>query len=409
MWYVSRNLSGAAVLVVIVTIATTPAFGANDNLQDLFFAACVNPQANLAVRCQETVGGLGDLSSDSESSLNPSQGLSAFSGRRSAGEAQGDGVRNRIDAGASERVDSGPFSLIFNAYSGNAEFDRRVDLDSERGYERDDRAFDLGFDYRAGNRWVIGALAQVQQQELDFVAELPGVNFAPSGIAGRIDTDAFGIAAYASRSLGERGYLDISFSHTRAVYEFDRNALFQENTRTQNTVTVRTEGQTDGTENALHVAAGFAVERGGWDLQPFASLSWIQTDVDDYVEADVSNSGLAMAFEMSDSDTSLAAMGLRASRAFSFSGGVVVPTLRLQYTHPLQTDVPELGARYVNDLNAARLNLAGDELDDGYVDAALSLNFVLPGGWMPFAEFQITEGIEDLSRWRFAAGLRKEL
>ena len=70
---------GTAALALLLA---TSGQAANAPLQDLFFAACVNPQANLAVRCAQTTGGLGDLSSDSESSLNPSQGLGSANGRR---------------------------------------------------------------------------------------------------------------------------------------------------------------------------------------------------------------------------------------------------------------------------------------------------------------------------------------
>lgn len=395
---------GTAALALLLA---TSGQAANAPLQDLFFAACVNPQANLAVRCAQTTGGLGDLSSDSESSLNPSQGLGSANGRRQALEDVVNGARDNLEL--AERVDSGPFSLVLNVVQSETEYDRRVDLDSERGQERDDQALDIGFDYRVSDRWVMGALVQMQRQEVTYERELAGLNFSPSGAAGTVDTDAMGLLVYVSRTLGASGYLDVSLSHTRSSQEFTRNALFQENTRTLAPVAVRTEGQTDGVENALHISTGLSITRGGWDVQPFASASVIRARVDDFTEADLSNSGLAMAFDMDANDTTLASLGARISRAFSFSGGVIVPSLRLQYTHPIDSEPATLNARYVNDLSGNSLNLSGTDFDEGYLDGALAVSFVLPGGWLPYLEVSATHGIEDMDRWRVSAGLRKEL
>ena len=68
-------------LVLVSTcIGGNSAEAANDSLQSLFFLACLNPSANLAVRCAETVDDEGDLSGDSETSLNPTQVLSSPAG-----------------------------------------------------------------------------------------------------------------------------------------------------------------------------------------------------------------------------------------------------------------------------------------------------------------------------------------
>ena len=388
-------------------LSATNALAANAPLQDLLFGACANAQGLLAIRCAETDGGAGNVSSDSESSLNPSQGLGSYYGRRDA--AQDLQERSQAQLQHSEQIDNGPFSLIINAYSGTSEYTRQVDVDSERGYDRDDEALDLGFDYRVNDTWVIGALAQLQCQRVDFVSEQPGRNFTPTGNAGEIETDAVGVSLFLSRSLGDNGYLDVSYAHTRSSYDFERNALFQESNRVVDAVAVVTAGQSNGVENAFSVNAGMGFERNGWQLQPYASINVLSTSIDDYVEADLSNSGLAMAFDMSDNDTTLATAGLRTSRTVSFAGGVMVPTLRLQYTQPLDSNASNLRARYVNDLDANSLALTGTDFDQGYLDAALSVQFILPRGWMPFVEYQATTGIDDLDRWQIVAGIRKEL
>ena len=116
----------------------------NAALQALFFDACANPSGALAERCAETPGGLGDLSGDSESSLNPSQTLGATAAtgslvreraeraRRRDGHPAGDGEDT---AGAV--LDLGPFSLLINGHGACEDRDRTVDVDAERGYTLD--------------------------------------------------------------------------------------------------------------------------------------------------------------------------------------------------------------------------------------------------------------------------------
>ena len=84
----------------LTAMAATPtAHAANADLQNFFFDACVNPAGLLATRCAQTPGGLGDLSADSESSLNPSQTLSRNDGSLSAAQQRAQAVRDRLHGG----------------------------------------------------------------------------------------------------------------------------------------------------------------------------------------------------------------------------------------------------------------------------------------------------------------------
>ena len=72
------SLTTAAVAIgAALQIGSQDAMAANPVFQDFVFAnLCTNPTGALNDRCTEWVGTVGDLSGDSESSLNPSQSLS---------------------------------------------------------------------------------------------------------------------------------------------------------------------------------------------------------------------------------------------------------------------------------------------------------------------------------------------
>src|SRR5690606_7345030 len=97
----------------------------------------------LAARCGETPTAAGDLSGDSESSLNPSQTLSSTDGALAAVRARTREARDRVeryrgggDASAAE-IPFGPFSLLLNGRLAWEDRDREVDVDAERGFESD--------------------------------------------------------------------------------------------------------------------------------------------------------------------------------------------------------------------------------------------------------------------------------
>ena len=152
----------------------------------------VPPTGALAARCAETPGGLGNLSGDSESSLNPNQTLTAADSGLAAARAANEQTRERIeqarDGNASgNQVHVGPFSLLVNANVASAQRDRSAGSDSERGYDSDSWGGQLGFDYRLNPHAVVGVLVDWQSSSLEFDRELAGVNFVPQSDAGSND------------------------------------------------------------------------------------------------------------------------------------------------------------------------------------------------------------------------------
>ena len=53
--------------------------------------------------------------------------------------------------------------------------------------------------------------------------------------------------------------------------------------------------------------------------------------------------------------------------------------------------------------------LDGDGPDTDYFNVGAGLVFLLTNGWMPFVDYQVMLGVDDIEQWRITAGLRKEL
>lgn len=406
-------LPAAASCIGFVLCPWPVALAADPEFQDFFFDVCANPTGTLAVRCGETDGGLGNLSGDSESSLNPSQTLSSPSVSVAAASARTEQVRERAERARTTddeaTVDLGPFSLLLNARHSEDDRTREVGVDNERGYEAAVSALELGVDYRAGEHAVIGSWLSFERSDLDFVQELPGNNFTPLRNAGSIEHQSLGLNVFASFALGERGYFDLSGGYLDLDYDLERRSVFQESNRIVPQTNVETTGETGGSETWFAATWGYNAPFGAWTVGPYLGVTHTSTTVDGYDETDVTGSGLALTVDEVEQTSTAGTAGLRITRAISRETHVLVPQLRLEYVREFDTDEVASTVAFQLDADANRFGLLGDEPDDDYFNASLGIAGVFRNGWMPFLELQGRLGHEDLDRYRVVAGFRVEL
>lgn len=394
--------------------APPPSLAQNAAFQDYFFSVCGSATGALAARCAQTDAGLGNLSGDSESSLNPSQALSgtdtAFLAAQQRVQELGETLAQKRDGEESgPRVSIGPWSLLINAHTTDVEADRDANRELERGYDFEETGLDLGVDYRVNDRFVVGAFLHWTESDLTFDQEADGANFSPSGNAGNIDGSSLGATLFFSSMLGESAYIDGSVGQTQLDFDVTRNAIFQESNRVVPQVNSRTAAQTDSEQTVATLNAGFYHRAGGWDLSPFIGVSYIATSVDSYAETDMSNTGLAMAFSTADRDRVFGHVGVTASRPISMDGWVLVPQLRVEYVEEFSSDDASATARYLQDSAGSLFTLDGLGDDASRVDWAVGVSGIFPNGWVPFIEYQQSSGLGDLDRFSIVAGLRVAL
>jgi outer membrane autotransporter protein len=402
--------------LAICALIAPGGFAANAEFQDFFFDACVNPVGTLATRCGETPGGTGDLSGDSESSLNPTQSLSSNdpslaiaqkraqeSRERSERLREGDTIAG-IDSGA---MQLGPFSLLINGrYSW---YDRDgSDDQTERGFDGDAWAAELGFDYRFSDRLIVGTILAYQETDSDFDQENAGVNFTPAPNAGDMESDGYSITVFSAYNIGDNLYVDASLGYGSTDYTFRRRSVFQESTRTTQQTDVDARADTDGDEFWGSLNAGYDFQSGAFGFGPYAGLIYNRNDIDSYTEADLLNSGLNMHVNDTDLESFLGQLGFRTSYAFSTSNSVIVPQLRLDYNHQFKDDAPVSTLVYALDASQTNYNITGIERDDNFFNLGFSVVAVFPHGWIPFIDYEIMLGYDDLDRSNLTMGLRKE-
>ena len=400
-----------------ILLAAAEARSDNAGFQAFFFQACGAPSGALAARCAETPGGFGDLSGDSESSLNPSQNLSQTATAASLAQARSKEARERgerlreddvRDPAAGAQLVAGPLSLLVNLHG--TWFERNVapDYEAGRGFDGDSNGIEVGLDYRVSERAVVGALAGLERTQYDFDAEQPGVSFVPAKHAGSVDSDATFLTLFGSWGIGGSGFVEASAGYERHDGTYRRDAVFQESTRTLPQVDVRATGDAIRTVTWISGNAGIDLQRDALGFGPYAGLTATRSKVDAYTERDRSGSGLDMRFGGADRDSLLGHAGLRASYAISGSSGVFVPQVRVEYQHEFEDGSTSVTARYVLDTSATRYVLASSSQDANFLRAGLSLSAILPRGWICFADYSVLLEHDEYDNQRATLGVRME-
>ncbi|MBB6521954.1 autotransporter outer membrane beta-barrel domain-containing protein [Pseudoteredinibacter isoporae] len=401
-----------------IALTSNPTFAGPTDFQDFFFNVCQQQSPN---RVDDRLPGLcfnvpaqpGDLSTDSEASLNPSQMLSsndaALGFARANARLQRERKQNPKGGSSGSETPIGPFSVWLNARGQEEDSKRAASFGTERGYDSDSRAFEVGLDYRVNDRLVIGALYAYEDSELDFLGELPGINFAPGNSAGSKDSEQSAFSAFASLDLNPNWYVQASAGFSRSDNDFSRNSVYQESTRSLPTVNSLTAGSADGESQWFSINSGYSFSSDQWTFTPYLALLWANSEVDGFTERDISGTGLNMRFSKMERDSQIGNLGISISGVFNQDFGVLIPQLRLEYEKEFDRDPQQMSASFVQDNSNTLYQFSGESPDDSYFNMGLSLTAVLPHGWIPYVEYQWQASNDSFDRSRWMLGVRKEL
>lgn len=412
---VRRRLERLCLGLVLAGLSA-PAVSANAALQDYFSLACQSATGALATRCSATPGGLGGLSGDSQSSLNPSQNMSHTNSSASLAEVRSSDARERatvVREGEAPAADTGqtlhlgPFNLLLNARATWFARDRNPAVNRERGLDGDSWAVELGVDRRVSERLNFGALGVFESVRYDFDADRSSGTLVPAAHAGSAQTDSRSLTLFAVFNATERSYVDAALGYGRQQHEFHRNPVFQ-NSLQQGQFSARLVGEPHSEVYWIAVDGGLDFASGATTFGPFAGLTYTHSKIAGYAEHDLNGSGLNMVFAPCLRISALAHAGVRADRAFSTAHGVFVPQLRVEYLHEFRTQPLSQTSHYVLESSGAGITVTGDRHKADRISLSAGLSAIFPHGSIAFLNLDTLVG-GDLDRTRLALGVRIEL
>ena len=135
----------------------------------------------------------------------------------------------------------------------------------------------------------------------------------------------------------------------------------------------------------------------------------MRSEIDDYREKDLNDSGLAMFVDDDSRESLTAVFGIRSSYAIGTDWGVLVPQVSVDYEHEFEEDAQTVATSYLLDANRTTYRIEGDGPDRDYFNAGAGLVAIFAGGWIGFVNYEGLFGYEDRERHQITAGLRREL
>lgn len=418
------------------------------DFQSFFFAVCQGgmPVSDLAARCQDSdgSGGEGSLSSDSASSLDPNQAASNMqSAKENVRELQ-QGVQGRLEAhrdaagfaragfpgGRAPQLASAspaPFAALglqgVSAMAGESEgfLDRfsllvggrgitydRDNSSNERGYEGYFAGPQLGADYRASDKLVVGGFFNYDRLDEVFDRAPSSATFLAFPNDGKRRGNNYFFTAFGSYNITDELYADASVGGGFSDLSFRRNVVFQpESGGIPSQVPVNTQADVTGNQFMAEGGLGYGMYYGGFLIDPYARARYIRSHTDSYTEG--AANGLNMRFGDKTRPSLTTILGLRTSYSWSTDFGVVVPQLRFEWEHEFENDRVSTTSSYPQDLASTPFVFAGDGPDRDYFNLGGGFAVVLPGGLMPYFDFNALLGYSNLTQYRFSGGLRIEL
>lgn len=396
-------------LVWLAAAGVAHAQAGNPAYQTYFLSACVGATGPLAALCTASRGG--QLSGDSESSLNPNQ--TSVTGSTALARAQAlatvterrlEGVRD--DEASGEAAKDGAFSL-FGSVQGEWSDQDRAAFANERGFDADATRITVGLDYRMSPTATVGASLSFGDYSSDFDANLAGNAFAPQADAGGMDSEDITVTLFGTFALSPQIYLDATAGLGFTDYDLSRNATFQESNRLIPQTNVRAIASPDGREYFGSLGIGYDAQMEGLSLGPYARVRITKSRIDSYAEAD-GGTGLGLRVGKSRNTSLASIVGVRASYAISQPWGVILPQARAEFEHEFDDDARSTTTSLLLDPARNAFRVTNDRPDRNSFNLGAGLLFVLPNGWMPYVDYEGLVGYRDSSRHRVTAGIRVE-
>ncbi len=400
-------------IAIPLLLITTVAGAASPDFQDFLTRACASAPAgtDFFTRCNvDSVDG--DLSGDSEDSLNPTQSLANASSAIAETRARIKALREQVgkqdhqpsqDSDVKETFRQSGYSLILNGEDGSIDRDASV---LERGFATDSTRLQIGFDYRAGNNFIWGAVLSAEQFDTVYDADQPGTNFAPGPSEGDSERDSLSLSLFAATNLTEKIYVDALVSIARSDFTFRRISIFQESSRTLPTRPIVTLGDTEGDELAISLGLSYDASFDAFSVQSYLRGNFQQSSIDPYSEQ--GGDGFAMFITNNRLTEFNVLAGLRLQRAVNTSFGVLVPQAFVEYEANVDQDDKISRQRFLADPTATTFTVVGDSGDSSYGRAGIGVVAVFANGFSAFITTDIGWGRDLIDETRINAGLRRE-
>ncbi|MCP3690027.1 MAG: autotransporter outer membrane beta-barrel domain-containing protein [Gammaproteobacteria bacterium] len=277
------------------------------------------------------------------------------------------------------------FGVFIN---GTASFGDKDDTANELGFDFNTNGITVGGDYRIQDSLIAGGAVGFVSSDSDF-----------NGSRGDVDTRGLSFLGYGTYYLSATNYLEAVISFGTSTFENTRNV-------TVGTITNEVRGKTDGNELTLNFGAGFDLARGPFSLSSYGKINYIKSKIDGYSEN--TNTGLELVFSDQDAESFSTLVGGQLSYAISQQYGVLLPTLRFDWTHEFRHDSRFITASFLNDPTQGQFKIKTDDPDRDYFQLGVGVAATFRDNRSAYLNYEYLLEQDYLDQESVSAGFRMD-
>ena len=320
------------------------------------------------------------------------------------------------DQNPGESIGAG-FSRLSGFLNGSIGFGDKAPTALEPAFDFDGGEVIGGLDYRLNDAWVIGGTVGYSEAEIDF-------DSTKSIVDGGIETDALNLGAYALFT-SERYYADAALNYNLIDYDIVRRIVYPSLNPDLADTNETALSNTEGTQLALSLGAGYMGTSGAFSWEPFVRLDYFDTDIDGFSETNTTDGGFDLAVGDQSFSSLDGAIGIQLAYTLTPRSMVIVPFFRAAYHREFDDDQRAIAAVYENGSATAfgsdqDFQVATDPPDDDYYVLAGGFSAVVRGGRVTgddgiargglqvFVQYETIEGLDQYSNASITGGFRYE-
>lgn len=270
--------------------------------------------------------------------------------------------------------------------NGNVSFGDKEDVADELGFDFNTNGITAGVDYRFSDVQIVGGAVGIVQSDSDF-----------NGSRGNTDIRGLSLLAYSTYYLSQSSYLEAVISLGKNDFDNSRNIV-------AGPINVIARGDTKGTEATIGLGAGYDFSQGAYSFSPYGKINYVRTEIDGYSEN--SNTGLELTYGSQDAKSLSTTIGGQLTYAMSKNFGVILPTLRFDWTHEFEDDSRFITASFLNDPTQGKFNIKTASPDRDHLKLGIGASATFGAGRSAFVFYESLLGQSDLSEESVSGGFR---
>ena len=277
----------------------------------------------------------------------------------------------------------------------------RIDRDTgpnEAGFDAGTLHATVGADVRVGAKAIVGLVANVSREDLEFVDS-----------DGAAEADYRGVIAFGNVQLNDAWAVDGYAGYASGSNDLRRHVFYVLPMVGGGSVTVDEQAfaDPDSTRAVYGVGASWNWSRGAWYGDVGAGTDFARTRIDPYVET--GGGGLALEVPGRTIETRRGRVEARVGRTFSAAWGVWQPSLKLGWRREFANERRQVTVQLADDALDNLITFATEDPDRAWGEFALSSVFTFTRGHSGFIEYRQRFAHDFLHERVFGLGWRMEM